>query len=68
MPLLVDIVNVIQNNMNQNIFTCGIFFFDWKKGLWYREPFNLTSKNLIIMASEKLSMTGLPRTFPVFDK
>ena len=36
----IDIVNVLQNNMNQKRFTCGIFL-DLKKAFWYRRPFNL---------------------------
>ena len=40
---IIDIVNAIQNNMDQKLFTCGIFL-DLKKGLWYRRPFNLASK------------------------
>ena len=40
---IIDIVNVIKNNMDQKLFTCGIFL-DLKKGLWYHRPFNLASK------------------------
>ena len=63
---IIDIFNVIQNNMDQKLFTCGIFL-DLKRPLI---PSTIKScfKNLIIMASDELSVPGLPRTFSVAHK
>ena len=57
----IDIVDIIQNNMDLKLFTCGIFL-DLKKGLRYRQSFNLTKKSLITMVSEASLMTGFLRS------
>ena len=64
---VIDIVDIMQNNMDLKLFTCGIFL-DFKKGLRYRQSFNLTKKSLITMVSGASLMTGFLRTFLTVHK
>lgn len=58
---VIDIVNVIQNNMELRLFTCGIFLA--LKKAFDTVNHSVLLKTLIIMVSGASLMTGFPRTF-----
>ena len=62
----IDIVNIIQNNTDLKLFTCGIFLGLKKAYDTLNHPFLL--KNSIIMVSGASLTTGFLRTFLAVNK
>ena len=63
----IDIVNIIQNNTDLKLFTCGIFL-DLKKAFGTVNHSFLLKKNSTVMASGVPLRTGFLRTFLAVKK